>query len=46
MRHLIGIGLALVPSAAIFFGDGWAHNRLFTPNLGSEWSLTGAAVTS
>ncbi len=39
MRHLIGIGLALVLSAAIFFGGGWADNRLFTRNLGSEWSL-------
>ena len=26
-------------SAAIFFGGGWAFNRLFTRNLGSEWSL-------
>ena len=39
MRHLIGIGLAVVISAAIFFGGGWAFNRLFTRNLGSEWSL-------
>lgn len=39
MRHLIGIGLAVVLSAAIFFGDGWAYSRLFTRNLGSEWSL-------
>ena len=39
MRHLIGIGLAVVLSAAIFFGGGWAYNRLFTRNLGSEWSL-------
>jgi hypothetical protein len=39
MRHLIGIGLAVVISAAVFFGGGWAFNRLFTRNLGSEWSL-------
>jgi hypothetical protein len=39
MRHLIGIGLAVVLSAAIFFGGGWAYSRLFTRNLGSEWSL-------
>jgi hypothetical protein len=39
MRHLIGIGLAVVISAAIFFGGGWAFSRLFTRNLGSEWSL-------
>jgi hypothetical protein len=39
MRHRIGIGLAVVISAAIFFGGGWAFNRLFTRNLGSEWSL-------
>jgi hypothetical protein len=39
MRHLIGIGLAVVISAAIFFGGGWAFNRLFTRNLGAEWSL-------
>jgi hypothetical protein len=38
-RHLIGIGLAVVLSAAIFFGGSWAFNRLFTRNLGSEWSL-------
>jgi hypothetical protein len=37
-RHLIGIGLAVVLSAAIFFGGGWAYNRLFTRNLGSEWT--------
>jgi hypothetical protein len=29
----------VVISAAIFFGGGWAFNRLFTRNLGSEWSL-------
>jgi hypothetical protein len=39
MRHLIGIGLAVVVSAAIFFGDGWAYSRLFTRNHGSEFSL-------
>jgi hypothetical protein len=39
MRHLIGIGLAVVLSAAIFFGGGWAHNRLLTRNLGSAGSL-------
>ena len=39
MRHVIGIGLAVVLSAAIFFGGGWAYNRLFTRNLGSAWSL-------
>jgi hypothetical protein len=38
-RHLIGIGLAVVISAAIFFGGGWAFSRLFTRNGGSEWSL-------
>ena len=36
MRHLIGIGLAVVLSAAIFLGGGWAYGRLFTYNLGSE----------
>lgn len=39
MRHFIGTGLAVVLSAAIFFGGGWAYSRLFTRNLGSEWSL-------
>ena len=39
MRHLIGIGLAVVISAAIFFGGGWAFNRLLTRNLGSASSL-------
>jgi hypothetical protein len=39
MRHLIGIGLAVVLSAAIFLGGGWAYNRLFARNLGSQWSL-------
>jgi hypothetical protein len=39
MRHLIGIGLAVVLSAAIFFAGGWAYNRLFTRNLGSALSL-------
>ena len=39
MRHLIGIGLAVVISAAIFFGGCWAFNRLFLLNLGSKWSL-------
>ena len=39
MRHLIGIGLAVVISAAIFFGGGWAFSRLFTRNQGAEWSL-------
>jgi hypothetical protein len=39
MRHLIGLGLAVVISAAIFFGGGWAFNRLVTRNLGGEWSL-------
>jgi hypothetical protein len=39
MRHLIGIGLALVLSAAIFFGGAWAYNRLFARNAGANWSL-------
>ena len=39
MRHLVGIGLAVVISAAIFFGGSWAFYRLITRNLGSEWSL-------
>ena len=39
MRHLIGIGLAVVISAAIFFGGGWAFNRLLTRNPGSASSL-------
>jgi hypothetical protein len=39
MRHLIGIGLAVLLSAAVFFGGGWAFSRLVTRNLGSEWSL-------
>jgi hypothetical protein len=38
MRHLIGIGLAVVLSAAIFAG-GWAYGRLFTHNLVSEPGL-------
>ena len=48
MRHLVGIGLAVVISAAIFFGGGWAFSRLFTRNLGSEWSLPagGGSFTS
>jgi len=39
MRHLTGIGLAVLLSAAVFFGGGWAYGRLFARNLGSEWSL-------
>jgi hypothetical protein len=39
MRHLIGIGLAVVLSAAVFFGGGWAYDRLLTRNHGSAWSL-------
>jgi hypothetical protein len=39
MRHLIGIGLAVLLSAAVFFGGGWAYSRLASRNLGSEWSL-------
>ena len=48
MRHLVGIGLAVMISAAIFFGGGWAFSRLFTRNLGSEWSLPagGGSFTS
>ena len=38
-RHLTGIGLAVVLSAAIFFGGSWSYNRLVTRNLGSAWSL-------
>jgi hypothetical protein len=37
MRHLIGIGLAVVLSAAVFFGGGWAYNRLVTRDLGTPW---------
>lgn len=39
MRHLIGIGLAVLLSAAVFFGGGWAYGRLSARNLGSEFSL-------
>jgi len=39
MRHLIGIGLAVVLSAAVFLGGGWGYNRLFTRNLGTQFSL-------
>ena len=39
MRHLIGIGLAVVLSAAVFFGGGWAYARLAARNLGSQPSL-------
>ena len=39
MRHLIGIGLAVLLSAAVFFGGGWAFRRLVTRNLGSAWSV-------
>ena len=39
MRHLIGIGLAVLLSAAVFFGGGWAFRRLVTRNLGSPWSV-------
>jgi hypothetical protein len=39
MRHLIGIGLAVVLSAAIFLGGGWAYNRLLTRSLGPAGSL-------
>jgi hypothetical protein len=42
MRHLIGIGLAVVLSAAIFFGGGWAYNRLVTRNLPAPWHLPAA----
>jgi hypothetical protein len=42
MRHLIGIGLAVVLSAAVFFAGGWAYGRLSARNLGSE-SLPPAA---
>ena len=38
MRHLIGIGLAVLLSAAVFFGGGWAFAGS-TRNLGSESSL-------
>jgi hypothetical protein len=40
MRHLIGIALALVLSAAVFFGGTWGYTRLFLRNgPGSALSL-------
>lgn len=40
MRHLIGIALAVVLSAAVFFGGAWGYYRLFMRNgPGSAWSL-------
>jgi len=47
MRHLIGIGLAVVLSAAIFLGGGWAYGRLFTNNLAAGHpSLSGRNFVS
>jgi hypothetical protein len=47
MRHLIGIGLAVVLSAAIFLGGGWAYERLFTGNpLTGHQSLSGRSFVS
>jgi hypothetical protein len=37
-RHLIGFGLAVVLSAAVFFGGGWAYYRLSARNLGPAWT--------
>lgn len=40
MRHLIGIALAVVLSAVVFFGGTWGYYRLFLRNgPGAEWSL-------
>lgn len=40
MRHLIGIGLAVVLSAAVFFGGTWGYYRLFMRNgPRAAWSL-------
>jgi hypothetical protein len=40
MRHLFGIALAVVLSAAVFFGGTWGYNRLFMRNgPGAAWSL-------
>lgn len=40
MRHLIGIALAVVLSAAVFFGGTWGYYRLFMRNgPGAAWSL-------
>jgi len=47
MRHLIGIGLAVVVSAAIFLGGGWAYGRLFTANLAAgHQNLSGRSFVS
>ena len=47
MRHLIGIGLAVVLSAAIFLGGGWAYGRLFTASLAAgHQSLSGRSFVS
>lgn len=40
MRHLIGIALAVVLAAAVFFGGTWGYYRLFLRNgPGSAWSV-------
>ena len=39
MRHLYGIGLAVVLAAAVFFGGSWGYYRLFLRNFGAAWSL-------
>jgi hypothetical protein len=40
MRHLIGIALAVVLSAAVFFGTTWGYYRLFLRNgPGQAWSV-------
>jgi hypothetical protein len=53
MRHLIGIGLALVLSAAIFFGGDWAFGGLLardfksglSPAVGSNFARDSAVTT-
>ena len=47
MRHLIGTGLAVVVSAAIFLGGGWAYGRLFAAGLAAgHQNLSGRSFVS
>ena len=39
MRHLYGIGLAVVLAVAVFFGGSWGYYRLSLRSLGASWSL-------
>ncbi len=39
MRHLIGIGLVVLLSAAVFFGGGWPSATSSRETSGPEWFL-------